>query len=817
MPRLLVRKLLRDLRGTWGRILTMILAMSTTLIVLSGILYTRGIVAREMPRAYLGTSPASATLLLERGLAADQLAAITAAIRARPGIIAVAPRTHYTLQVQDRGGGWGPNPLQIFVAFPDDAMQIETVAVEQGIWPPAPGEILLDRSSFALLDVKVGDVVVVQAPNGTPTPLRISGSVYDPALAPSFQEQKGHAFLSAASLPSLGEPLTLDALKIQVADQPDGTVPTRDRDVIVASSRALADWLERTYGIAVREIQAPTPYAHPHQAQADSLLLGLLIFGGAGLILSAILVATMLNGLMTQHIPQIGIMKAIGAQSSQVLRFYLLMTLLIGGSATVLAIIPGILMSRVVTPAILTLLGIDAERLTPPGWMYGAVVLAGVGVPLLFSLASLITISRTTVRQALDYRGVAQRASVLTRFDAMLSRLGGRNRMLLMAFRTIFRRRARLLLSVGLLASAGAVFVAGMSTMAGFRAFLDREQAARRWDVDVRMASTDSGAPAAATLAVVDIPGVAHVEGWTMLQTSIVPPGQRVSVTRTYPDTGHGSIAVTVVPTTTLLLDPPALRDGRWLRPGDTSVVVMTERVRTTDLPAVRVGDAIQLSLGGRLTTWQVVGVVEAVAGHGGGLFTTEAGFVAATGLRQPNLLRIVTDSHDEAARTTVAQAAERRLTDAGIIVQSAASVGRMDAASAGHMLPLIVVFLGLAIAMGVVGFAGLASTMSTSIVERIREFGVMSAIGAPAAMIYRLVVLEGLSVALVSCVAAVLPALLLTRVMMAALPMTGIFQVSWAGVMIWGVVVIVGTILATLAPATRAARLTVREALAAL
>jgi putative ABC transport system permease protein len=819
MTSLLYTKLLRDLRASWPRIVLMILALSTTLVMFSGVLYTRGITGREMPRAYMSTNPASATLLFERGIDADRMATITAEVRKQPGVIDAAARTQLTLQVQQEGGGWGPNPLQLFVATPNDPMRIETFKVEQGSWPPAAGEILLDRSSFEILKVEVGDGMVVQAPNGTPTSLRIGGVAYDPALAPSFQEQKGHAFISAASLPILGETVALDALKVQIADQPGLTTPSRNRDAIVSAARDLAGWLQQTYGVTVREIQVPTPYAHPHQGQADSLLLGLLVFGAAGLLLSAILVATMLNGLFTQHIPQIGMMKAIGARSSRVLQFYLLMSLMIASAAVALAIVPGIVISRVFAPVILTLLGIDAENLTAPWWMYVVVVATGIGLPLLFSLASLLKASRTTVREALDYRGVDHYEGATSRLGARLGRLRGLDRTVLMAFRNIFRRRTRLLLSVGLLGSAGAVFVGGMSTMASFQAALDRDRELRRWDVNVRLADSDPVSAAALTNLVADIPGVSRVEAWSIVQTSIIPPGQQLNVTRTYPDQGHGSIAVTVVPPNSSLIAPPTLLEGRWLHPNETGAVVISQAGLPEDDPDIRSGDTIQLSIGGRSTGWLVVGIAESVGGHGGGIFITQAGFEAASGVSQPNLLRIVTDAHDEETRTSVAQVADRMLTDAGIVVRSAESVSRSEAVGAGHMLPLILVFLGLSIAMSVVGFAGLASTMSTNVLERTREFGVMSAIGAPASTVRRLVVLEGIFIAVASCVIAVLPALVLTALMIGNLPLPVSlpFQLSIPAVIIWVVVLILGAVLSTLAPASRASQMTVREALAYL
>lgn len=318
------------------------------------------------------------------------------------------------------------------------------------------------------------------------------------------------------------------------------------------------------------------------------------------------------------------------------------------------------------------------------------------------------------------------------------------------------------------------------------------------------------------------IPQVTDVETWTIEPTSIAEPGQ-VSVTRTYPDQGHGSISVTAIPPGSSLISPPPLLEGRWLRPDEAGTVVISEAVRVTALPGVRSGDRIRLSIGGRPTTWQVVGISESVGpGHGGGVFITEAGLVAAAGVSQPNVLRIVTDVHDEDTRAAVAEAAERALTEAGVKVLSSASVGRSEAAGAGHMLPLIVIFLGLSIGMGLVGFVGLASTTSTNVMERTREFGVMRAIGAQATTVRGIVVGEGVFIALVSCAVAAIPALLLTAAMGMGfgrqfLNGTLPFQVSAAAVVIWIVGVIVGALLATSAPASRASRMTVREALSYL
>ena len=123
---------------------------------------------------------------------------------------------------------------------------------------------------------------------------------------------------------------------------------------------------------------------------------------------------------------------------------------------------------------------------------------------------------------------------------------------------------------------------------------------------------------------------------------------------------------------------------------------------------------------------------------------------------------------------------------------------------------------------MAVVGAIGLASTMSANVLERTREFGVMHAIGARPKTVRRIVIAEGVFLALASLLVAVIPALGLTAVMGAGLgslfmdaPLP--FRVSILAAAIWTVLVILGAMLATEAAATRASRLTVREALAYL
>jgi putative ABC transport system permease protein len=812
---LLTVKLGRDLRASWPRFLMMAIAIAVSLAAFGAVLFAWTASGRETRSAYTSTRPASATILLDQTIDTRQMAQITVEVRRRPDVIEATGRTQFTSEVEINGQ---PReiPLQLFVAAPTDTMRMAKFFMEQRTWPPSAGELFVGRDSLSLLDVAIGDTMTVERPSGEPVRLRVADSVYDPSLSPSPQEQTGRAYLSTSALVTSEGGAALDQLKIQVAD-PGRATPSQDRDAIAAVASDVGEWLEREHSLTVREIQVPTPDAHPHQWQADALLGSLLAGGGAALLLSTILVANMLNNLFAQQIPQIGIMKAIGARSGRIGRLYLVMTLLVAVAATLLALAPAILLGRVAVGNFLGFLGIEPASLAPPRWTYLVVVAVGLGLPPLMALIPLVKASRTTVRVAIDHHGLGSKPSAATGLLTRLSRIRRLNRGLLMALRNTIRRPARFLLSVGLLASAGMVFVAGMSLSTGVEAIAEEQKRQRTWDVDVQL--TGQATDAQITTSLERVPGITRVEGFNVDGAGVAGPGQ-IPVTRTYPDQGHGRVSVTAIPSDTTMFTPPELLEGRWLNPGEIGAVVLNQVTRKNTVPDIHAGDAVQLIVGGRTTTWRVVGLAEERQSSGG-VYTTAEGLADALGQPQRvNQLRIATNSHDEQTRQAVADAVNKNLTDAGIEVKSAASISRSEAIAAGHLGPVVLILLGIALPLGVVGVIGLASTMSANILDRTREFGVMHAIGALPMAVRRIVVAEGVFLAITSCLVAVIPALALTSVLGAGLgnlffsaPLP--FRLSMLAIGIWIALVILGAILATDAAATRASHLTVREALA--
>jgi putative ABC transport system permease protein len=181
---------------------------------------------------------------------------------------------------------------------------------------------------------------------------------------------------------------------------------------------------------------------------------------------------------------------------------------------------------------------------------------------------------------------------------------------------------------------------------------------------------------------------------------------------------------------------------------------------------------------------------------------------------------RIITDKHTLIYQERVQAQITTHLRDLGYRVQKA-QAGKKLTTSIPRLLGIIVkILLVMALMTALVGGIGLTGTMGINVMERTREIGVMRAIGAHNGIIFRLVVIEGLVIGMISYMAGALLSFpigsLLSNVISLAIFSTPAERAfSGQGFFIWLAAVVPLSILASLVPARNATRLTIREVLA--
>ena len=156
----------------------------------------------------------------------------------------------------------------------------------------------------------------------------------------------------------------------------------------------------------------------------------------------------------------------------------------------------------------------------------------------------------------------------------------------------------------------------------------------------------------------------------------------------------------------------------------------------------------------------------------------------------------------------------------AGIAVARTETADGQRAAYRAQFDTLVLLLMSLAGLTALVGGLGLGNTMALNVLERSREIGVLRALGGRRPLLRRLVLAEGLLIALGSAALAVPLAVPLTlaldRVMGVSLlgsPLT--FAFSAPAAVGWLALVLLIAVVACWLPAERAGRMTVREALA--
>ncbi|MEX2104257.1 MAG: FtsX-like permease family protein [Bacilli bacterium] len=794
------RKILGDLRTTKGRIVMMVLAIAVGIFGVGTILSAYTILTREISLNYQSTNPPSAFLELDHldGELVDR-------VRQLPGITDADATAWVETRVEVKPNEWVP--LLIFGVEDFQNMRIGKFLPESGMWPPSDGSILLERTALQWLEATIGDTPRIQAPSGSTLEIAISGTVHDPSLAPSWQEQTAYGYADRATLALLGETESFHILKVLVKDQPTNIV------AIEQTIGELTEWLKQQ-GHSIGEIRIPPPGKHPHQTQMTAILVMLLIFSLMALMLSSILIATMIGGMLAGQIRQIGVMKAIGARTWQIANLYLLLIVLVGIVALLLGLPAGIAAGRGFASVIADLLNFTLYSDTIPAWNYIVLLLAGILVPFLTALVPIIRATRITVREAINDFGTGRKSFGSNRLDTWLGRIRGLDRTLILALRNTFRRRGRLILTLSLLAAAGGMFVTSLNVKTGWETILSDAAQNRHYDLEIRLNHPESEQRIIQLLQ--SIPNVRAIEAWNREPAAVNRP-DGLNIIRTYPDGGHGSFSLRSAPLDTTMVQFPLI-DGRWLRSGDSDHAIVLNHSALIFFPKVKVGDALLISINGRPIQLQVIGIVRENLSPATA-YISSTGYAEATQHQSgiTNALRVAYDEHDSG--NNAQQEIERLLREENISVASIISESMLNDAVSGHVYILIFALILMSVIMAIVGVLGLMSSMGTNVVERTREFGIMRTIGGRSGTVMRNIVSEGIFIGLMSWAIAIVISLPVSSsvgklignlAFRSPLPLV----LSPMAILIWLVIIVLGSITASVYPAWKASRLTIRETL---
>jgi putative ABC transport system permease protein len=804
-------KVFYDLWGNKTRTGLIVLSIAVGLFAIGMIVNTRVVLSEELAKGYAAINPSSGTIRTIETFDED----FVRSIRHMKGVEEADGRTNLAVRFQVKGNGAGANTPStqgntsrwrdlLLFAVPDyDEMRVNKIRPQSGAWPPPARELLIERSALELIGAQAGDTVLIETSDRKLREMRIAGVVHDLAQMPSYFDNMPRGYISFDTLEWLGEPRALNELHIVAQNR-------NDKEEVLRVVNQVKDRVEKSgFTIPI------SMYAQPGEVPLDDILQALLlllgVLGFLSLFLSAFLIVNTISALVTQQIRQIGIMKAVGARASQIMGTYLALVLIYGLIALFIAVPLGAVGAHALCQLMAGFFNFDLTSFRVAPQAIGLQVAIGLLAPILSALYPILAVLRITAAEAMSSYGISKDRygtgildRLLTGQSALVLRV--LSRPLMLSLRNTFRRKGRLALTLMALTLGGAIFIAVFSVRSSLSRTLSDLMQMYRSDVWVNFAHPQRAERVERQA--LEVPGVVRAKGWA-----------RMPVRRVRADGSESENLLLYAPPVETDLLRPTILHGRWLLPEDSRALVVSTGTLEKE-PDIELGDEVVIKVEGRKTTFRVVGIALGL-GLATSVYASYDEVARIThDVGHVSSLMVATEQHDSSSQAKTAAALEARFKQAGSRVNSVQLVSEENAGTETGFNMIIILALVMAFLLAIVGGLGLMGTLSINVLERTREIGVMRAIGAADGAVARVFIVEGIAIGVISWLFGTLIAIPLSGLLSDAVgtsflkaPLSYTFSVD--GALLWLVVVVILSALASFLPARSASRLTVREVLA--
>ena len=776
-------KILRDLLVNKSRSLLVILAVAVG-VAAFGLMITGRVVLEENLRdGFAATQPAHTTLSLSSF--DDDLLDF---VRKMDPVFSAQARRVDQARIQSSPYTWLSFEIHTLPDFNSTAINKLTFDGDVNL-PPVVNTILLERSLKNIM--QVGQAVKLQLLNGDVHTLTVGGFVNDLSHLPSEISLSGLGYISLETADALGFDNEYNQLLVIFSD-------ANTRNEVERQTTQLIKDLEEA-GQEVFSAPVPVPNKYALGDNMSSVLFILNALGVLTLILSAFLVTSVMSAIMSQQIPQIGILKSLGARLPQTMSLYLQEVLLFGILALLLAIPMGLVGADVLADGVATGMNFKVQHFSLPAITLVLQALSALLAPLLASLFPIINGSRITIREAIsNYK--PETATRAGRFRL----LGELPQLVNLSVRNTFRRKGRLALTFVALLLAGAMFIAIIGIRQSMQAALAEIQGDLNYDVGVDLVRPYSVRKIENET--LELDGVRAVETWAVDNGRLVFSDDHLS----------GSVILYGVPEGTQMTRPGVIH-GSWLTPNTRRGIFVNADFLDLS-PSLQVGSVITLNIAGREKEWTILG--SGARGFIPVAYVFFEDLTSQTGLDGlANRLVIQATQSDPGFQSTLESNVLTRLEQIDFDVLGSQTTTQLKETSAAQMDILIVLLLAMVVLIAIVGGLGLAITMSLNVLERTREIGILRSLGAQNGVVRRVVIVEGLVIGLISWAISIPCSIPLAIWLgdslgnsLLARPLDYIFSIP--AMLMWLGLMLVISVIASIIPAQNAARLTIRDAL---
>jgi putative ABC transport system permease protein len=731
----------RDLWQNKGRSTLVVLSIALSTFTLGIILNSYAVLSREMTKDYLASRPAAISF----GLSAFDKKLLQQ-IKAHPDVDKVDARRSIWAEIKTKEGEW--QDLLLFVLHDYQNIQLGIVKPQQGSWPPKQDQILIERQATSLLGASINDTVAIKTRSGLSAQLIMSGTSHDIGLPQAEWENIVYGYISAQTLTAMGAEGYFNQLKISL----------KNKELTTEQMSSVANDLKQLLvelGHQVKSINIALPGEHPHANITGGMFMIQKVFAILCCLLSAVLVFNLMSAMLNKQVKQIGLMKAIGANQHQIRYIYFRGIFSLGLIAMLISLPAAYWLSKQYVDTLSPMMNFTISSYHTPLWIIVTQLCLGLGIPLFTAYLPINKASKMTIRETfIEYNSKLDNFgnSLFERFILMLNFVSHPVRL---ALRNALRQKGRFILTTGVLMFAAALLMATFNIASTMNNVVKVERESKAWGVAVKFQQKLSQQKLQSLIA--GIPNILASEAFNRLSAAIIEndPAQRNPLPANKAEQHKVLVTLTDLKADSNMLSPPII-SGRWLSSDKSATLndIVVSQMVIKHLPYLKLGSIIDVEIAGKKVAFNIVGVVRKIGTAS--IYTRNAvDNLLNNSLKEKqtihNGLFITAKDNSQAALKQLNKAVNLAAEDQKIKISYSNSAWDGADIVEDHFEIIFSLMLLLSVIIIFIASNGIILTMTTNIIERTRETGILKAIGASNGDLTKMVLTEALLIALLA------------------------------------------------------------------
>ncbi|MEI6348786.1 MAG: FtsX-like permease family protein [Bacteroidota bacterium] len=782
-----LKKALRDLRISPKRTMLVVFALVLGIWGVGTVFVSYYILTNDLNANYQSTIPANLILYSDKFEEMNMQQFVD-----RPDVETAELRDFSLQRIEIYPNDW--IPLWLYGVEDFEKFNVAKIFPETGRKIPEAGTILMERDCKHVTNIDVGNSPRVRI-GGKIVNVKVSGICFDPAQAPATQDAFIYAYTDKKTYNQITGLPNNQRLIVRLSNVKSA------EDVKKVSDQIISDLNAK--GIKITKVEIPKFNQHPHQWQLNTLIFLIGTIGLLAFIMGAVLVSQLMRSVMANQVRQIGILKAVGASQFQIFHIYLVMLLLMGLSAGIIAVPLSIISGNAFSAFIAWKLNFDILTTTIPFFIYAILIVASLLLPVVLSISILLKGTGVSVRKALSDYGVSQ--NIYPQEYKLLKKLPLSNTFIL-ALRNSLRNSRRLAVTILAMALGVAIFSTGFNVRQSLWNLLSNVKNEMKYDVQVVLSNQISKEDAIRPFQ--SLKNVKKVEMWS---------GGRGEIQTRVLSTNKGA-GIVALPYNTELLKLKMIK-GTWLsNPNELEIVMNQQAWDVYNHPAI--GSKVTLTIDSKNLSAKLVGVSEQFEKAKIYMDINQYDTVFNPS-HSINSLMFVAENNDYQNVITLKKDIEKVIAVTDFKVLYVMSQAERVKIIYDHLNIILTTIVFLSFLVLLVSAIGMASATGINILERTREIGIMRAIGATPKKIYSLFVAEGMVVSVFSIILGLIiayPLSQLAAIFFGNLMLGKEAELEYAfsplGFLITLVVTLLFGFLASRIPAKSAIRISTQEAL---